>query len=236
MYLSKVILLMVLFLYLPLSHAVDQTYGPLRNGETLWTIAPKVKPSDTITRHQMIIALLHANPHAFRLPCNINSLKIKQTLNVPSLAEIEQNTHQQALEAYKEQNAAWKAYRKQGVEIQCEEEAVKSEPATEETTLGALRSPQPVEKVALANNEVTLPKLTPSAEKEEIETRATSPENETAKPGEPSTETAQLDVSSESKTSYLPVIAVLGVVLFVLILAFLFRDHDKNKPIPEDLT
>ncbi|MEK7991884.1 MAG: FimV/HubP family polar landmark protein, partial [Thiotrichaceae bacterium] len=162
MYLPKVILLMVLFLYLPLSHA-DQTYGPLRNGETLWTIAPKVKPSDTITLHQMMVALLQANPHAFRMSCNINSLKIKQTLRIPSLTEIEKLTHKKALALYNEQNAAWKAFRKQGVKIECKEDVTDSaeiaEP-TPENTLVAMNT-QSAKEVVVVDDGVNLPKLSP---------------------------------------------------------------------------
>jgi len=251
MYLPKVILLMVLFLYLPLSHA-DQ-YGPLRNGETLWTIAPKVKPSDTITRHQMIIAILNANPHAFRLPCNINSLKIKQTLTIPSLAEIEQISHQQALVTYNEQNAAWKAYRKQGVDIQCDDVAEKqtevtpSDPAhnvSSEKAVATL-SAQAAKDVVVVDEVVNLPKLSAPVEKEVSDTENNSilPESEqvteaiTSEDTTPEENTVANQLAdTDTKTSYLPVIIVLGVVLFVLILAFLFRDHSDNKPIPEDLT
>ena len=247
MYLPKVILLMVLFLYLPLSHA-DQ-YGPLRNGETLWTIAPKVKPSDTITRHQMIIALLYANPHAFRLPCNINSLKIKQTLTIPSLNEIEQISHKQALAAYNEQNTAWKAYRKQGVKIQCdavEKQADETAPTTAQNTSPetavATLSAQNTKDVVIVDEVVNLPKLSTPAEKQAQDIENNLALSETEQDTEilseeipESTEANQL-ADTGTKTNYLPVIIVLGVVLFVLILAFLFRDHSENKPIPEDLT
>jgi FimV-like protein len=248
MYLPKVISLVVLLLYLPLSHA-DQTYGPLRNGETLWTIAPKVKPSDTISRHQMIIALLRTNPHAFRLPCNINSLKIKQTLTVPSLAEIEKITHQQALAAYNEQNTAWKAYRKQGVEIKCNPEpapttavTTDAEESTENTenTLVAMNA-QPAKEVVVVDDGVDLPKLSTPFDIEETKATTTddsAPESEMPKQQlEEEVASSQLAQSMDKKKiNYLPVIIVLGVVLFVLILAFLFRNHSENKPIPEDLT
>ncbi|WP_353570716.1 FimV/HubP family polar landmark protein [Candidatus Albibeggiatoa sp. nov. BB20] len=238
MYLPKVILLMVLFLYLPLSHA-DQTYGPLRNGETLWTIAPKVKPSDTITRHQMIVALLNANPHAFRMSCNINSLKIKQTLTVPTQAEIEKITHKEALVTYSKQNAAWKAFRKQGVKIQCAPIPETTTETTEESsnnTLVAMNT-QSAKDVVVVDEVVSLPKLSPPIE-EPAEVSTTSPENEMEKPEPKPTElrASQLTDDAEKKINYLPVIIVLGVVFFVLILAFLFRDHSENKPIPEDLT
>jgi FimV-like protein len=243
MYLPKVILLMVLFLYLPLSHA-NETYGPLRNGETLWTIAPKVKPSDTITRHQMIVSLFKANPHAFRIPCNINSLKIKQILTIPSLAEIEKITHEEALALYKEQNAAWKAFRRQGVEIECPDPddatdaAVRAEPTTENTnnTLGAMNT-RPTREVVVVDDGVNLPTLSPPIENAE-NTQANMTESEIAQIEEnmATLESSQLAGNAEKKKfSYLPVIIVFGVVLLVLILAFLFRNHSENKPIPEDL-
>lgn len=238
MYLSKVILLVVLLLSLTIGHA-DQTYGPLRNGETLWTIAPKVKPSDTITRHQMIVALLKANPHAFRIPCNINSLKIKQTLTIPSLEEIESLSQQQALEEYKAQNAAWKAFRRQGVEIECEmedvapvstTEAISQTEATAEnqsvTSLNAQAVPAAV--VNVESDNVTLPKLSSPIEKAEVNDNATEEVS-------PQLDAKQLASNDDKSTNYLPIIIVFGVVFFVFILAFLFRNHSDNKPIPEDL-
>jgi FimV-like protein len=237
MYPLKITLLMVLFLFTSISHA-EQTYGPLRNGETLWTIAPKVKPSDSLTRHQMIIALLRYNPHAFRLSCNINSLKIKQTLTIPSLADIEKISHAEALAAYKEQNEAWKAYRRQGVEISCpteEETEIEESVAPDENNVVAMTSEaaEPIVITEPDNNAINLPTLSPSPE--EVETLV---ENELqtveSQPVEP--EAQQLTENTQKKMSYLPIIIVFAVVLFVFILAFLFRNHGANKPIPEDLT
>lgn len=236
MYPLKITLLMVLFLFASIGHA-EQTYGPLRNGETLWTIAPKVKPSDNLTRHQMIIALLRYNPHAFRLSCNINSLKIKQTLTIPSLADIEQISHAEALAAYKEQNEAWKAYRRQGVEISCPTEEVKIEEsvAPDENNVVAMTSEaaEPVVIPEPDNDAINLPTLSPSLE--EVETLVENePQTVESQPVE--REAQQLTENTQKQMSYLPIIIVFAVVLFVFILAFLFRNHGANKPIPEDLT
>ncbi len=236
MYLPNIILLLVLFLYLPLSHA-DQVYGPLRNGETLWTIAPKVKPNDSITRHQMIIALLRANPHAFSLSCNINSLKVNQTLTIPDLAEIEQLPHQQALEAYKQQNAAWRAFKRQNVPIECEtvEESEIAEESEDQPNVVAMTNaqPDPIEKpqnITSETEEITLPTLSPAPENtDELTTQALVNEIEET------TESLETNQFNAKQMNYLPIIIVLAVVLFVLILAYLFRNHTENKPIPENL-
>ncbi len=97
----------------------DETYGPIQSGEMLWDIASKIRPSQEVSRHQAIIALLKTNPHAFRIACNINSLKIKQILNVPDLATIQILTHKEAIAEYNRQNDQWKTYRGRRSQIKC---------------------------------------------------------------------------------------------------------------------
>jgi FimV-like protein len=94
-----------------------ETYGPIKSGEMLWVIASKVHQATEMTRYQSVIALLHANPDAFNVPCNLNSLKVGAILTIPVASEISLS----AAEAFKEfqrQQAEWKAHR-QGQTIQC---------------------------------------------------------------------------------------------------------------------
>ncbi len=84
------------------------TYGPLKKGENLWQVADKISPSP-ISRNQVILALQALNPDAFRLSCNVNSLKINQVLRIPSLSQMQILSRQEASEEINRQNQAWKA-------------------------------------------------------------------------------------------------------------------------------
>ena len=83
----------------------ELTYGPIQSGDRLWDIALQLRPNPSISRHQVMIALLKANPQAFRIPCNLNSLKIGNRLRIPSLAEMQILTPAQALAEFNRQNA-----------------------------------------------------------------------------------------------------------------------------------
>lgn len=61
-------------------------YGPVRRGETLWAIAARLKPEQTVSMNQMMIAVYRANPDAFR--GNINRLKRGAILRIPDAGEI----------------------------------------------------------------------------------------------------------------------------------------------------
>lgn len=62
-------------------------YGPVKRNETLWEIAGRVRPDSNVSRQQMMIALLRANPEAFA-DNNINNLKAGSTLQIPTRDEI----------------------------------------------------------------------------------------------------------------------------------------------------
>jgi pilus assembly protein FimV len=64
-----------------------EKYGPVQRNETLWDIAKRVRPDRGISMHQMMLALLRANPEAFN-GNNINNLRAGATLQVPSRDEI----------------------------------------------------------------------------------------------------------------------------------------------------
>lgn len=92
-------------------------YGPLQSGDSLWEIAGKVSPNDSVTRYQTILALQKLNPDAFRVSCNINSLKTGVVLQIPSLTQVDALTADQAFDEYTRQNEVWKNRKKQ--EIVC---------------------------------------------------------------------------------------------------------------------
>lgn len=65
----------------------EDVYGPVARTDTLWRIATQVRPDTNVTLAQVMIALLHANPHAF-LDNNPNALESGFMLRIPSEEEI----------------------------------------------------------------------------------------------------------------------------------------------------
>src|SRR5581483_11938417 len=60
---------------------LPRTYGPVRPNETPWSVATKLKPDDTVTTEQVVIALFQWNPTAFG--GNLSTFKPGATLRVP---------------------------------------------------------------------------------------------------------------------------------------------------------
>jgi len=82
-------------------------YGPVKRNTTIWSIAKNLTSNDqSITHEQMMIALYDNNPKAFYKK-NINALKRGAILRVPSTAEVNQRTADQANAEYVKQNALW---------------------------------------------------------------------------------------------------------------------------------
>jgi FimV-like protein len=98
----------------PISAEETHTYGPIKAGDMLWTIAGKVSPP-SVNRHQVVLALQQANSHAFSVPCNFNSLKLGETLRIPSLTEIQVLTPEKAVEELNRQNEAWQNRRQKNI-------------------------------------------------------------------------------------------------------------------------
>ena len=83
------------------------TYGPISRTDTLWEVALKTKPENSISVPQMMMALVNANPNAFQNG-NVNGLKAGSKLSIPTREDIYKLTEKQALNAFKQQNASWK--------------------------------------------------------------------------------------------------------------------------------
>lgn len=87
-------------------------YGPTANGDTLWSIAAASRPDSSITVHQMMMALLRANPHAF-INGNINVLRRGVVLRVPETSEITSLSATEAVAEVRQQNELWQGYRQE---------------------------------------------------------------------------------------------------------------------------
>lgn len=83
-------------------------YGPTRRNDTLWRIAQEVRPDDSVTMEQMMLALLRENPEAF-IGNNINRLKAGYVLRIPERAAIASMSARQARAETQRQYQAWKA-------------------------------------------------------------------------------------------------------------------------------
>ncbi len=81
-------------------------YGPVQRGDTLGGLAKRLRPDDSVTTEQMMLALFEANPKAF-LRNNINGLKADYTLRIPDMSEINALSQTEALREIKQQSARW---------------------------------------------------------------------------------------------------------------------------------
>ena len=86
------------------------TYGPVRRNETLWPLASRLRPDDSVSVHRMMLALLEANPEAFYIR-NINALSAGATLRIPTRDEIGPGDRAVAVAEVERQNLAWQEYR-----------------------------------------------------------------------------------------------------------------------------
>ncbi len=104
-----IILLIICILIHSNSNAETATYGPTTASESIWHIAKKISPpSASVSIYQVILALQQLNPNAFKLSCNINSLKVGVRLKLPKVEEIQTITYHEAQQEYNRQNSQWK--------------------------------------------------------------------------------------------------------------------------------
>ena len=83
----------------------QNNFGPTGASDTLWGIALAVRPDESVTPQQVMLALQDLNPDAF-IDGNINRMKRGQVLRIPSEDQIRTRTRQQALTEVSAQNAA----------------------------------------------------------------------------------------------------------------------------------
>jgi pilus assembly protein FimV len=86
--------------------AADGSYGPVVRNDTLWAIAGRVAPDDSVDRNQMMLAIYRANPEAF--VGNINRLKAGVILRVPDAGELNRLGRIEARNEVQRQEDNWK--------------------------------------------------------------------------------------------------------------------------------
>jgi FimV-like protein len=98
----------------------NDTYGPIHHGETLWGIAGRVYRHQGVSRDQVMLALLRANPGAFAVSCNANSpLHTGAVLKLPPLAEVKALSRAEASREFRRQEREWKEHRRTGRPLVC---------------------------------------------------------------------------------------------------------------------
>ncbi|SEK47785.1 FimV/HubP family polar landmark protein [Halomonas daqiaonensis] len=78
----------------------------VRNGDTLWAVAGRLRPDSGISRNQMMVALVEANPEVFPSG-NINSMRAGFTLVVPPRDAITTRSPAEAERIVQAMNQAW---------------------------------------------------------------------------------------------------------------------------------
>ena len=89
---------------------LSEGYGATGRGDTLWSIASKIRPNSTVSVQQTMLALQRANPDAF-INSNINLLKAGYVLRIPDAREIQEETLATAAQEVRAQNSDFDVYR-----------------------------------------------------------------------------------------------------------------------------
>ncbi|SEH06233.1 Uncharacterised protein [Candidatus Venteria ishoeyi] len=117
-------LLIILFAYVGQNvHAVPAlpaSYGPIKSGETLYSIARHLYAEQDVVLDAAVLALLEKNPNAFSIPCNINTLLRGKILQVAALTTVQDIDPKLAQVETKRQLKNWKN-RIPGTALSCEQ-------------------------------------------------------------------------------------------------------------------
>jgi len=91
--------------------SINQPVGSykIKSGDTAWSLADAMRPDQSITVPQMMVAMLRANPESF-INENINGLKRGYILRVPDYEQIASISSQEAQALVREQAALWRQY------------------------------------------------------------------------------------------------------------------------------
>lgn len=92
----------------PAPASFDTTPGGdyvVQRGDTLWSLASRMRPDNRLTINQTMLAIFEANPEAFAN--NINVLSAGASLRIPSADEVFRITRADAVAEVQRQNSAW---------------------------------------------------------------------------------------------------------------------------------
>ncbi|NNF97017.1 MAG: hypothetical protein HKM94_08840, partial [Halobacteria archaeon] len=106
--------------------AGELDYGIVRKGDNLWTIAEKLRPDDSISVYQVMMALLQSNPDAF-VDGNVNRLKVGHVLRIEDAGLLTAMSQKEAALEFQAQTEAWEGYRQQVAETTATQPIIASE-------------------------------------------------------------------------------------------------------------
>ncbi|MBB1280910.1 FimV/HubP family polar landmark protein [Pseudoalteromonas sp. SR41-1] len=86
--------------------AQGRSIGPIKPTDTLWRIAAKVRPDNSVSIYQVMQALYNKNPDSF-LEQNLNHIQNGAYLKIPTLAEIKAVNTQLAKQRSEQDDALW---------------------------------------------------------------------------------------------------------------------------------
>jgi len=97
--------------YTPHTQSHYQSPGGYRvqQGDTLWSLADAMRPDQSVSIEQMMLAMLRSNPEAF-INENVNGLKRGYILRIPDGDDIVTINQDEAVALVREQNALWREY------------------------------------------------------------------------------------------------------------------------------
>ena len=81
----------------------------VQQGDTLWSLADSMRPDQSVSIEQMMLAMLRSNPEAF-INENVNGLKRGYILRIPDRDDIVTMNQAEAVAIVREQNALWREY------------------------------------------------------------------------------------------------------------------------------
>jgi len=88
--------------------ARNAKYGPIVRGDSLSTVARRLRVDDRYSLNQTMVALFDKNKDSFDKQ-NMNLLKAGSVLKVPTAAEVEMHSRQEARSILSDHNRAWKS-------------------------------------------------------------------------------------------------------------------------------
>lgn len=92
------------------SGSAARTFGPTNSSDTLWKIAANVRPDDSVSMQQAMLAIQDLNPGAF-IDGNINRLKRGEVLRLPDMDQMRSRSAAEATRLVAAQNEAFSSPR-----------------------------------------------------------------------------------------------------------------------------
>ena len=139
--------------------AAADTHGPVTATDTLWSLAERFRPDETVSVQRMMLALLEANPEAFSTQ-NVNALQVGAVLRIPTREEIGPEAKAEALAEVRRQHAAWDAY---GASLVRQVAPAPERPAVRDAEMAAAVTPEAVAPALGSAPAVAAPPPTPAS-------------------------------------------------------------------------